>query len=285
MGNENSNAVSSVHTVNRDVNVTREGFMEKWGSFFPLYEKHWFMLFSDGMMVYMETPGDSEQLGHCNLSNSKMERKSPTTFEVTTTDKVWEFRCLNEGECTEWMDAIRTIVIGYLSPPQVAQLADLCFDQVISEMTRKDREYIEMSRLQSIIRSVFMKNDIDSLNVQLMHEFEFGYFMTNQIPQSFRPSRCLWSKLQEKVKSVECLSLNWKHIVHAVAHEMTEKLAQIIHSLSADLGDLECDSADELVTAINTKTKRNLTSAETQYLRSLIRRATHLTPSPIADRS
>ena len=38
---------------------------------------------------------------------------------------------------------------------------------------------------------------------------------------------------------MECHSLNWKHIVNEVDHEMTHRVAQIIDSLSSEIGDLK----------------------------------------------
>ena len=177
MGNNNSNALPSGHDAHSDANVIREGFMEKRGAVITKYKKSWFMLYSNGMMVYMAKPGDSKQRGHCNLSVIiKMERKSPTTFEVTTTDRVWAFRCLNEGECVEWFDAIRSIGnIGYLKP---RELADLCINQVIHGMDRKERKILRKN--QSLIRTVFMENDIDSLNVQRIDKGTFTEFIEKE---------------------------------------------------------------------------------------------------------
>jgi len=79
---------------------------------------------------------------------------------------------------------------------------------------------------------------------------------------------------------MECHSLNWKHIVNEVDHEMTHRVAQIIDSLSSEMEDLKMtedggsESADKLIKTINSKSERTLTDSETKYLRSLILRAT-----------
>ena len=70
------------------------------------------------------------------------------------------------------------------------------------------------------------------------------------------------------------VTLQWKHIVNAVRHEMTKQIAEKVAAVMSTLGPLDASSGDALVFAINSKTERILTDSEAKYLRSLIVRAT-----------
>ena len=86
------------------------------------------------------------------------------------------------------------------------------------------------------------------------------------------PSKDWMNALQKKINSLPDLEqIKWQLIANAVRHEMTNKIAEIVGSVSNGLGEINEGSVDTLVSAINAK--RPLTTAEDQYLRSIIKRA------------
>ena len=68
-------------------------------------------------------------------------------------------------------------------------------------------------------------------------------------------------------------NLNWTNIVNAVKHEMNDAIVDLVHSACIDLDDLNKDSGDTLIEAIQKNAKNKLTLSEAEYLRSLIKRA------------
>ena len=73
------------------------------------YKSRGCTLYSDRTMTYSTDRDDATIKGLCDFSViNNIERTSPRTFEVNTSDRVWSFRCQNEGVCTEWFDAIRS---------------------------------------------------------------------------------------------------------------------------------------------------------------------------------
>ena len=90
--------------------VLRAGFMEKRAAIDCESKKRWFVLRSNGTMLYLVNPADSKPRGCCDLSTmTKIEKTGPKTFELTTTDREWAFRTLNETQCDEWFGAIRSL--------------------------------------------------------------------------------------------------------------------------------------------------------------------------------
>ena len=167
----------------------------------------------------------------------------------------------------------------YLSP---RELADYCFNECVPSMEPKDNRKILMKH-QDILRSLLVENEIDSLNVQRVNRWDLGRFVAKKDLQY--PAMHLLDELQEISKSMGC-HLNWTDIANAVAHEMTNQIAQNIRSLSADLGELRKGQTDKLVKMINDKTTRKLSNSEAQYLRSLVDRATgHITLRDIDSQS
>ena len=114
MGNNNSNILPPECSANPNVTVQREGMMEKRGDFNTNYKRRWFVLYTNGMMTYRVKPGDSKLRGNVSFcAIKKLERKTAVTFEVTTAQKVWYFRCQNATDCDGWIQSIRTVA----SPP------------------------------------------------------------------------------------------------------------------------------------------------------------------------
>jgi len=85
------------------------GYMKKRGFWNTGFKRRYFRLYSDRTMDYRHYMGAAQTKGTCDLSNvSKMVRSSPTTFEVTTSGRIWEFMC-SESECDGWFEAIRRV--------------------------------------------------------------------------------------------------------------------------------------------------------------------------------
>ena len=109
MGNNNSNILPPECSTNSNVTVQREGMMEKRGDFNTNYKRRWFVLYTNGMMTYRVKPGDSKLRGNVSFcAIKKLERKTAVTFEVTTAQKVWYFRCQNATDCDDWIQSIQT---------------------------------------------------------------------------------------------------------------------------------------------------------------------------------
>lgn len=93
-------------SVNTEAVVLKEGFMEISRTNGTSYDRLWIVLYSDNSLMYTDNPGNSTS----DLSKIKTtERKSSTTFEVVTLEKVSTFRCQNEDECDEWFAIILSL--------------------------------------------------------------------------------------------------------------------------------------------------------------------------------
>ena len=185
------------------------------------------------------------------------EQKQHSPIPYSLFIAIWSFRwCFRVHSEDDELPIDEQPIARYLAP---RRLADLCFNDDVLEMDEEEKGILMEN--QSVIRSVFIENDIDSFNVQRINEHEIGIFMRNQTgnDEIYDPAKNMLYALKEKVKSMECHSVNWKHIVNAVDHEMTHRIAQIIDSLSSDFGDLKVEwggaweSADKLINTINSK--------------------------------
>ena len=87
-----------------DVTVIREGFIERNDSNDTDYKRLWVVLYSNKQIECKVNPAASTlAINDRNLLSIKsIERKSPTTFEVKSMERIWTLRCQNEDECDEW---------------------------------------------------------------------------------------------------------------------------------------------------------------------------------------
>ena len=280
MGQDNSKQPPCGFPGKSDVVVLREGFMEKRGNIRKTkYKKRWFILQNNKTMAYFENPGDSKPKGQCNFAAvSKMEMTEPLTFEVTTAERVWSFRCETAKECEEWFGAIRQVV-RYQSPREIA---DIVSNEIIPDLVAEDKKkYQVLSEKKHLIRSLLLKNDCDSFAVNLMDKRGFGdaiWKCSGEFALRY-PAYSLFEALKKRVLE-ESTATKWKWIAQAVAHELTPKLSDSVKAVSSELGEVNryirrtktYISGDKLVSAINNRKERKLTFFESRYLRALIER-------------
>ena len=158
-----------------------------------------------------------------------------------------------------------------------SQLADLCINEVIPEMVEE-----KLSPHQNAIRSILIKNNINSFNLQRICIWRFANILRTQTCKVdiIWPFQVMLGKLQDKLTALGS-QFGWNHIAHAAAHEMNDEFVEIVHSLSSqsELKDFAWISMDSW----RKKTHDILTDAEAKYLLSMIQRATAPTLTPVED--
>ena len=159
----------------------------------------------------------------------------------------------------------------YMSPREVANI--IC-DDIIPKLDDDD-EYESWKESKSLIRSFLLQNDCDLFRVSLMGCKGLENGITNLWESNrFRPPLPDGTRFEKLLKErFPDSNQKWIWITRVVAHEMSPKLSEVVESVSSDLGDLSRTSGEKLLSAINDGTQRNLTSAESEYLQSLIKRA------------
>ena len=275
MGQDNSKQPPCGFPGKSDAEVLRKGFMAKRGNIRKTkYKKRWFILWSNKTMTYFENAADSKPKGQCNFAAvSKMEMTESMTFEVTTAERVWSFRCETAKECEEWFGAIRQLV-RYWSPREIA---DIVSNEIIPDLVVEDKEKYQLqvlSEKKHLIRSVLLKNDCDSFAVNLMDEWRFRDAIWRCLGdrEVMDTAYKLFNTLKKRVLR-ESTASKWKWIAQAVAHELTPKLSDSVKAVSSELGEVNrYNIGDKLVSAINGRKERKLTFFESRYLRALIQR-------------
>ena len=160
-----------------------------------------------------------------------------------------------------------------MTPLNPNEIANLCFNVIIPTIDEKHHSVLTEHR--NAIRDILVIHKIDSLKLKYIGAQHFGEFLNQKLPTAEIHSAavCLWKALKKAVNA-SYQTLDWKHIVNAVRHEMNNAIARAVDFASSELGELEQESAQKMISAIKQKTERTLTLSEAQYLRSLIERAT-----------
>lgn len=163
----------------------------------------------------------------------------------------------------------------YLYPKQVADVIRKVIIPKLKTVDPKSHEFLNQKKHQQLIESVLCEHDVDSFQVDRIAAITFAGRMQEAAgtKKIHFPASVMWKSLQKEIKEMDA-SLQWKHIVNAVRHEMTKQIAEKVAAVMSTLGPLGVSTGDALVFAINSKTERILTDSEAKYLRSLIVRAT-----------
>ena len=162
------------------------------------------------------------------------------------------------------------------------QLAALCREVIIPKLKAADpsaHDMLNQKKYQQLIESVLCEHDIDSFQVNGIAATTFAARMqerasTKKIKFA---ANTMWKSLQKEVKAMGA-SVQWKHIINAVRHELNDQIADKVAEVVPSLGPLEKTSEEAVTFAINSTTDRTLTEPEAKYLRSLLARVTNKHP-------
>ena len=133
---------------------------------------------------------------------------------------------------------------------------------------------LNQKKYHQLIETVLCTHNIDSYQVERITAKNFSARMQQAAGTkaiNFAASM-MWKTLKKEVKSLGA-TLQWKHLVNAVRHEMNNQIADKVAEVAPTLGPMDKSSGDALTYAISSKTERTLTEPEAKYLRFLMVRA------------
>ena len=182
------------------------------------------------------------------------------SFIMQTEGRDFVFSGINRESFLQWIWALHFVVScerpssmisEYMNPMEVATIF---------------REF----QLAKDFESFFVENYCDSLRVQ---QIPIDVFRTVYARVMGQENNCLAAGILKHLQHrVLPLGLGWDGVVNAIRHEIDPQLSRLIEQIRESLPEINDNAGVLLAENIETKTQRNLTNAEKEYLNAMILR-------------
>ena len=128
----------------------------------------------------------------------------------------------------------------------------------------------------AVMTQILLENDCDSFTISTVDNDEFGNFIKKctKNSQIGDQSKQILIEIKKRIK----MNLKWSHIAHAVSHEMTPKLGELVQKVSTDAISEDTrpkGTVEKVMDRVRKQKIRKLLLSESRYLRDLVDRACH----------